>query len=108
MAIVRLVTRATGHRVARAVVLAAMIALSSGGAVAAAGQPPTTAAQDGFVPLDESKIQERLPAAPLLMTAYAVAWVVMFGYVWSVWSRLGKVEREIGEVSRRIGAGPRR
>ena len=39
------------------------------------------------------------------MAAYAVAWVAIFGYVWSLWSRLAKVEREIAEVSRRIDAG---
>ena len=64
--------------------------------------------QSHDVPVDESKVQEQLPAAPLLMTAYAVAWVVVFGYVWTLWSRLSKVEREILEVSRRIDAGSRR
>jgi CcmD family protein len=73
-----------------------------------AQQPPTTAAQDGFVPVDESKPQEQLPAAPLVIAAYSVAWVAIFGYVWSLWSRLSKVEREIAEVSRRVVAGSRR
>jgi CcmD family protein len=73
-----------------------------------AAQPPTTAAQDEFKPVDESKMQEHVPAAPILMTAYAVAWVAIFGYVWSLWSRLSKVEREIAEVSRRVDAGSRR
>ena len=78
-------------------------------ALAAAAQPPaTTAAQDGFLPVDESKAQEQLPAAPLVMVAYAVAWGAVFVYVWSLWSRLAKVEREIAEVSRRIDAGSRR
>jgi CcmD family protein len=73
------------------------------------GQPPaTTAAQDGFVPVDESKPQEQLPAAPLVIAAYGIAWVVIFGYVWTLWSRLSRVEREIGEVSRRIAAAERR
>ena len=42
------------------------------------------------------------------MIAYAVAWTAVFVYVWSLWSRLAKVEREILEVSRRIDAGSRR
>ena len=62
----------------------------------------------GFLPVDESKVQEHLPAAPLVMIAYAVAWTAVFVYVWSLWSRLAKVEREILEVSRRIDAGSRR
>ncbi len=88
-----------------------MMLVLAGGAAAplAASQPPqTTAAQDGFVPVDESKPQEHLPAAPLLIAAYAVAWMAVFVYVWSLWSRLSKVEREIAEVSRRVEAGSHR
>ena len=88
---------------------AIVLALVAGPVVTSAAQPPaTTAAQDGFVPVDESKPQEHLPAAPLLMAAYAVAWIAVFGYVWTLWSRLSKVEREIAEVSRRIEVGSRR
>ena len=89
--------------------LAVVFALMAGPAASVSAQPPpTTAAQDGFVAVDESKPQEHLPAAPLVMTAYGIAWVVIFGYVWSLWSRLSRVEREIGEVSRRIEVGTRR
>jgi CcmD family protein len=86
------------------------LVLAGGGtAPQAAWQPPaTTAAQDGFVPVDESKPQEHLPAAPLLIAAYAVAWIAVFVYVWTLWSRLSKVEREIADVSRRVEAGSRR
>ena len=92
-----------------AAALAVVVVLLVGPAWSWAAQPPaTTAAQDGFVPVDESKPQERLPATPLLVAAYAVAWVVIFGYVWTLWSRLSRVEREIAEVSRRIDAGSRR
>ena len=96
----------TVRRLLAGVVIA--LALLSPVRAVAAQQPPTTAAQEGFVPVDETKPQEHLPAAPLVMTAYAVAWVAIFGYVWSLWSRLSKVEREITEVSRRVEAGSRR
>ena len=66
-------------------------------------QPP-----DGFVPADTLKPQEQLPAAPLVVGAYAVAWVAVFGYLWSIWNRLGRVERDLAEVSRRQSAGERR
>src|SRR5262245_11106619 len=95
-------------RRARAGVAAVLIGMVLAASPAAASQPPTTAAQDGFVPVDESKPQEHLPAAPLVMLAYGFAWVAILGYVWSLWSRLGKVEREIAEVSRRVEAGARR
>ena len=73
---------------------------------ASAQQPP--AAPDGFVPADTLKPQEQLPAAPLVIGAYAVAWVAVFGYLWSIWSRLGRVERDLADVSRRQAAGERR
>jgi CcmD family protein len=88
--------------------LTLLLALVIGPAALAAQPPATTAAQDGFVPVDESKPQEQLPATPLVIGAYAVAWVLIFGYVWSLWSRLSRVEREMAEVSRRIEAGSRR
>jgi CcmD family protein len=70
--------------------------------------PPTPAAQEGFVPIDQLKPKEEMPAAPLVMAAYAIAWLVIFGYVWSLWRRLQKVEMEIAEVSRRAASGGRR
>jgi CcmD family protein len=66
-------------------------------------QPP-----DGFVPASSLPSQEQLPAAPLVIGAYAVAWVVVFGYLWSIWKRIGRVEQELADVSRRLAAGERR
>jgi CcmD family protein len=76
--------------------------------VAAAMQPPSSAAQEGFVPIDQLQPREELPAAPLVMAAYSVAWLVIFGYVWSIWRRLGQVEQEIASVSKRVAGGARR
>ena len=76
--------------------------------VAAAMQPPSSAAQDGFVPIDQLQPREELPAAPLVMAAYSVAWLVIFGYVWSIWRRLSQVEQEIASVSKRVAGGARR
>ena len=70
--------------------------------------PPKPAAQDGFLPIDQFAPKEEMPAAPLVMTAYAVAWLIVFVYVFSVWRRLGKVEAEIADVSRRLASGARR
>jgi CcmD family protein len=71
------------------------------------GQQPPTAAQEGFLPVDELQKKEELPAAPLVMSAYAVAWLAIFVYIWSIWQRLGKVEREIADLGRRVSAGVR-
>lgn len=71
-----------------------------------AQQPPAVAApEQGFVPVTDLPAQEQLPAAPLVMGAYAVAWVAVFLYIWSLWRRLAGVEREIAAVSRRIDSG---
>jgi CcmD family protein len=68
-------------------------------------QPP---AKDGFVPVEQLGNQEQLPATPLVAAAYGVAWAAVLIYVWTIWRRLARVEREIAEVSRRITAGTRR
>jgi CcmD family protein len=60
------------------------------------------AAQDEFVPVAELPPDERLPAAPLLVGAYAFAWVMVLGYLWSIWRRLSAVEREIAQVARQV------
>ena len=73
--------------------------------LAFAGQPP---AQEGFVPVDQLPGQEQLPAAPLVAAAYGVAWAAVLVYVWTVWRRLAKVERELADVSRRLEPGARR
>ncbi len=98
----------------RSLLLAILALLAIGPAVAAQqpsapAQPsPTAAAQDGFVPIDQLAKKEEMPAAPLVMAAYAVAWLVIFGYVWSLWRRLYKVEVDLAEVSRRVAGGGRR
>jgi CcmD family protein len=74
-------------------------------------QPPPnqpTAAQEGFVPVDQlPKPQDTMPAARLVAIAYAFVWVMLFGYVVSIWRRLSTVERELQSVSRRIETGGR-
>ena len=85
-----------------------LIALLTIGPAVYAQPPATPAAQDGFVPIDQLAKKEELPAAPLVMAAYSVAWLVIFGYVWSLWRRLQRVEVEIADVTRRIATGSKR
>ena len=60
-------------------------------------QPPT----GGFVPVTPDMVVEQLPAAPLLIAAYAFVWVALLVYVWSIWRRLGKVESEMHALEQR-------
>jgi CcmD family protein len=92
-----------GYRPRWAILLALVGALTLGASLAAQTQPPPrSAAQEGFVSIDQLQPKEQIPAAPLLIAAYVVAWLAVFGYVWSIWQRLGRVQREIADVNRRI------
>ena len=51
-----------------------------------------------FVPVENAPPGEQIPAMPLLGAAYGFIWVGVFGYVWSLASRLRKVEAEIAEL----------
>jgi hypothetical protein len=36
-----------------------------------------------------------------------VAWIILAAYLWSIWRRLARVERELADAARRVaGAGP--
>jgi CcmD family protein len=72
-----------------------------GGLVAmAAQQQPAT--DDEFVPVAELPPGDQLPAAPLLIGAYAFAWLMVAGYLFSIWRRLSAVEHEIAQVARQV------
>jgi len=62
------------------------------------GQP----GQGEFLPMSEVPASEQLPAARLLIAAYSFVWVAMLVYVWSIWQRLGKVEREIDALTAQV------
>ena len=71
-----------------------------------AQDPARPTSQDGFVPVSEpTNPQETIPAKTLVGVAYGFIWLLLFGYVWSVHSRLNRVEHEMEAVSRRVGAG---
>ena len=65
-------------------------------------QPPPPAGQGGFVPVDSVPLADQLPAAPLLITAYAFVWVAVMFYLWTIWRRLNKVEDEMRALARKI------
>ena len=60
-------------------------------------------AQDEFIPMESIPPEDQLPAAPLLVAAYALLWVAVIGYLWSIWRRMATVERELLDLSRRTG-----
>jgi CcmD family protein len=70
-----------------------------------AAQQPTR--QDDWIPIDQLPPQDQLPAAPLLIGAYAFVLVVLFAYVYSVARRLTNVQRELDRLDTTIKQGGR-
>ncbi len=86
----------------RALVAFGAIVLQAASALA--WQPP--GGQSEFVPVSQLPAAEQLPAAPLLVAAYAFVWIALMGYLWSIWRRIGKVEADMQALERR--AAPRK
>ena len=70
-------------------------------------QPPQGSSPDGFVPLSSLPPGEEMPGAPFVIGAYAFFLLLMLFYLWTIWSRLSKVEKEMHELERRHGGAAR-
>jgi len=95
------------HRVKRLVRVLALVAaiMAAAPLLAAAWQQPpgqTEAAREGYVPVKDLPAAEQLPAAPLVLGAYAVIWVGVLVYVWTISRRLASVDRELITLRRMI------
>ena len=75
----------------RVAVTCGLLALSWG--VAAQQQTP-----DGFKPFDENAPRETLPAAPLVFVAYALAWVALAFYAFTLFRKVTKLEGDLAEL----------
>lgn len=82
-------------RVLMAVVLAVMLHPAF-----AAAQPAET--PDEFLPVADSELQEQVPAARLVFSAYSIVWLVFAFYLFTVWRRVGQVETELRTVTARL------
>jgi hypothetical protein len=65
-------------------------------APAPSGQAPKN--QSEYVPIDQLPPQDQLPAAPLLISAYAFVLIVFFLYVLSLGRRLTNVQRDVDRL----------
>jgi len=45
---------------------------------------------------------ESVSAPPLILAAYGFVWAAVFVYVWLLWQRIGRVERELAEVNGKL------
>lgn len=81
-----------------------LIVCCSGLLLAGTAIAQAPAGQGEYKPVDQLPPADQLPAAPLLIAAYAVAWVAILFYVWTIWRRLQKVEGEMHALERRSKA----
>jgi hypothetical protein len=58
---------------------------------------------EGFVPVTGVPPGEQIPAAPLVIASYAFFLLLMVFYLWTIWRRIGKVEREMSTLEHRQG-----
>jgi CcmD family protein len=99
-------------RAGRWIVALSLLGAGSAGLLAQAPAPATQApaaqaapqgAPDEFVPVKARTQQDELPAAPLLVAAYAFVWAALLVYVWTIWRRMRRIEREIQQLASRVG-----
>lgn len=81
----------------RILMIVAIVSCLAGAASAFQPAPP----QDDFVPAASLPAAESLPAAPMVIVAYAFVWVALLAYVWFIWRRMQKVEGELADLERR-------
>jgi CcmD family protein len=56
-----------------------------------------------FVPMTPAP-QDTVPGGVLVIAAYAFAWVAIVTYVFVLWRKTQRIERELADVRARIGA----
>jgi CcmD family protein len=71
--------------------------------VALAAQGPSEGQSEFVAVSDDQLAQEQLPAAPLVFAAYAFVWLALSVYVATVWRRQQRIERELADMTRRLG-----
>ena len=59
-----------------------------------------SAAQEQFVPATAAST-EHLPAAPLIIAAYAFVWLATIFYVWTIWRRFTRVEADMQALKKK-------
>lgn len=86
--------------------IAAVFVLTMSAAPLVAQQQPKQ--QEQFIPIDQLPPQEQLPAAPLLVGAYAFVLLMLFGYLVMVSRRLTTIRSEVDRLDadlKRTGKG---
>jgi heme exporter protein CcmD len=59
------------------------------------------AAQDGFKAVGDVPLGEQLPAGPFIVGSYAFFLLLMVFYLWTIWRRINRVEKDLHDLARR-------
>ena len=81
----------------RAAIAMVSLLLTAAPVLAGQQQPAT----GGFLPANDLPPDQQLPAAPFLIGAYAFIWLALMFYLWTIWRRLGKVEKDMRVLDER-------
>jgi CcmD family protein len=82
----------------RALLLATIVFTLAAPSAALAQAPAQPQQTDEFVPIDQLPPEEQMPAAPLLISAYAFVMLAIFAYIVSVARRMTGVQREMARL----------
>jgi CcmD family protein len=82
-------------------VILLVIGIALGFGTEVLGQGP-----DQMVPISQLP-SETIPAAPLVFAAYGFVWAMVIGYVFLLWRRLARVDRDLADVRSRLRPAPR-
>jgi hypothetical protein len=93
-------------KLVRHVVLLLVLAFAPDVPAFVSAQQPTEQ-QGQFVPAESLPQREQIPAAPLLISAYAFVMLVLFAYVISLSRRIGAVKTDIGRLESDMKRGNR-
>jgi len=81
--------------------LVVMVMLLMGTCVGVVSALQPAAGQGDFEPVSAMPKAETLPAGPMLVVAYSFVWIALVGYVWTLWRRSQRLERDIADLERR-------
>ena len=79
----------------------ALLLVAPAAALLAGQHVPPAQTPEGFVPAGSLPQVEQLPAAPLVIAAYAFVWVALLAYLWLLWRRMTRIEGELADLRRR-------
>lgn len=96
-------------RVRKVVLASLLLLLLAAPAFALAAQTPSGQTPPGqappgqteYVPIKDLPPGDQMPAAPLLIAAYAFVWIAVVFYLWTIWRRLAKVEDEMRALAQK-------